>query len=111
MHKFISAVVATVALGASVGFTGATPAVAAPQGSADAAQATRAGCVKMLDLYDQGWNRYVKVKNSCGHKACFSVTVAARRDPEFSIGARKTDSFRYGGILWTEASGIKNISC
>ncbi|MGW7663200.1 hypothetical protein [Streptomyces sp. NPDC054756] len=111
MHKFVSAVVATVALGASVGFTGATQAVAAPQESADAAQATRAGCVKMVDRYNRGMNRYIKVKNSCAHKACFSVTVAARKDPEFSIGARKTESFRYSGILWTEATGIKNISC
>ncbi|MBQ0995909.1 hypothetical protein [Streptomyces sp. RK62] len=109
MRKFIGSVAAVVALGSSLSFAGATQAVAAPQ--EPAAQADRAGCVKMLDRYNQGMNRYIKVKNSCSRKACFSVTVAARRDPEFSIGANKTQSFRYGGALWTKATGIKNISC
>ena len=107
MRRFVGGIAAVVALGGSLSFVGATQAVAEPQ----AAPQARAACVKMVDRYNEGFNRYIKVKNSCGRKACFSVTVAARRDPEFSIGAHKTESFRYGGTLWTEASGIKNISC
>ncbi|QOV35518.1 hypothetical protein IM697_36540 [Streptomyces ferrugineus] len=111
MRRFVSGFAAAVALSGSLGLVGATQAVAGPQ-FAEAAQSTRAAnCVKMLDRYNQRLNRYIKVKNSCARKACFSVTVAARRDPEFSIGANKTQSFRYGGAFWTEATGIKNISC
>jgi hypothetical protein len=110
MRKFVSGILATVALSGSLGLVGATQAVAAPQG-AEQVRAAQASCVKLLDRYNKDFNRYVKVKNTCGRKACFSVTVAASRDPEFSIGAHKTDSFRYGGIAWTKASGIKNIAC
>ena len=107
MRRFISGIAAAAALGGSLTFIGATQAVAGPE----ATESARAGCVKMLDRYNKRFNRYIKVKNTCGRKACFSVTVAARRDPEFSIGPNKTDEFRYGGIAWTKASGIKNIGC
>jgi hypothetical protein len=111
MRRFVSGIAATVALGGSLGLMGATQAVAQPQ-VAEAAQSARAAnCVKMLDRYNEGFGRYIKVKNSCSRTACFSVTVAADRDPKFSIGPNKTQSFRYGGIAWTEASGIKNIDC
>ncbi|MEU0780040.1 hypothetical protein ABZ341_00485 [Streptomyces sp. NPDC006173] len=51
------------------------------------------------------------MKNSCARKACFSVTVAARRDPDLSIGKNKKESFAYGGVAWTKGSGIKNKAC
>ncbi|MEU4044280.1 hypothetical protein ACK389_30765 [Streptomyces antibioticus] len=111
MRKFVSGIAAMVALSGSLGVLGATQAVAQPQ-AAQAAQAVQAAdCVKLVDTYTKRFNRYVKVKNSCARTACFSVTVAARRDPEFSIGRNKTQSFAYGGVLWTEASGVKNIDC
>ncbi|QNS04114.1 hypothetical protein [Streptomyces xanthii] len=53
----------------------------------------------------------MRVQNTCGHKVCFSVTVAARRDPQFSIKANKTEDFRYGGTLWAKGTGLKRISC
>lgn len=110
MRKFMGSILAATAMVGALGISSGQ-ATAAPQGGRAEAGPQAASCVKALKWYNSGFNRYVTVKNSCNHKVCFSVTVAARRDPEFSIGARKTDDFSYGGILWTEGTGIKQISC
>ncbi|MER5468763.1 hypothetical protein [Streptomyces sp. NPDC002685] len=81
----------------------------APRVSQVSSQASN--CVTVVRWYNKRFNRLVEVKNSCSHKACFSVTVAARRDPDFSIGKNKKESFVYGGIAWTKGSGIKNKAC
>ncbi|MGF0170162.1 hypothetical protein ACQF36_06415 [Streptomyces sp. Marseille-Q5077] len=110
MRKFIGAALAAVAV---VGVLGASAGVATagPLTTQEAAEAKAATCVKAKKWYNEGSGRWVRVQNTCGYKVCFSVTVAAASDPEFSIGANKTQNFRYGGILWTEGTGLKRISC
>jgi hypothetical protein len=113
MRKAVAmATAATAFAGSLVGF--GTQAIAAPASTApiaSQASATAAECVTVVRWYNKRFNRYVEVKNSCARKACFSVTVAARRDPQFSIGANKKQSFRYGGIAWTKGTDIKNKPC
>lgn len=116
MRRIMGSILAATAiagvLGVSSGQATAAPRIVHAESEAQAGSVSQAAsCVKALKWYNKRFNRYVTVKNSCGHKVCFSVTVAARRDPDFSIGARKTDDFNYGGILWTEGSGLKQISC
>ncbi|MEW2259221.1 hypothetical protein [Streptomyces sp. NPDC047869] len=112
MGSILAATVVLGALGVSSG-----QAMAAPRGTQAVSKVQvesapqAATCVKVVKWYNKRFDRYVRVKNSCGHKVCFSVTVAAARDPEFSIGARRTDDFSYGGIAWSKGSGIKQISC
>lgn len=110
MRKFMGTALAAVAvvgvLGASAGVATAGP-LTAPEG----AETRAATCVKAKKWYNEGSGRWVRVQNTCSHKVCFSVTVAAASDPEFSIGANKTEDFRYGGIFWTEGTGLKRISC
>ncbi|MEU1279166.1 hypothetical protein [Streptomyces sp. NPDC005805] len=109
MRKAAGAVAAAAVAFGSMVFT-APSAIAAPQGPQETAAAP-AKCVKVVRFYSKRFNRLVEVENTCARKACFSVTVAARRDPEFAIGANKKESFRYGGTLWTQGTGIKNIGC
>ena len=113
MSRTIAFVAATAALvGSFAGFEGqamaATQSVA-PRTSQVSSQAAR--CVTVVRWYNKRFNRMVEVKNSCARKACFSVTVAARRDPDFSIGRNKKESFAYGGVAWTKGSGVKNKAC
>ncbi|MGW7286784.1 hypothetical protein ACWGH4_14995 [Streptomyces sp. NPDC054847] len=111
MRKAATTALAAATIFGAVGML-APAAVAAPQAAVqETATARVADCVKVVRWYNQRFNRMVEVENTCSRKACFSVTVAARRDPEFSIGSNKKASFRYGGIAWTKGSGIKNISC
>ncbi|MFJ7298450.1 hypothetical protein [Streptomyces sp. NPDC099088] len=106
------ATVATALAGSLAGFGG--QAMAASNGTAprvSQASSQAAGCVTVVRWYNKRFNRMVEVKNSCARTACFSVTVAARRDPDFSIGKNKKESFAYGGVAWTKGSGIKNKAC
>ncbi|MFG2576126.1 hypothetical protein [Streptomyces sp. NPDC048481] len=111
MRKLSAVAIAVSSFALAIGSASAASAAPSSQAGGASDVSVTASCLKVLDWYNSGTGRYVKVKNSCGHKACFSVTVAARSDPDFSIGANKTESFRYGGILWTEGSGIKEKNC
>lgn len=121
MRKFASAALMTTAVVGSLGLAASEAAAAvAPQGRMSVATVTeeraqdvalQATCVKPKKWFNSGSGRYVRVQNTCGGKVCFSVTVAARRDPQFSIKANKTEDFRYGGILWTKGTGLKRIGC
>lgn len=109
MRKSItSGLVAVAALGSMGLFN---PTAVAATGPAEAEAAPMASCVQVVRWYTQKWDKKVEVKNSCGYKVCFTVTVAARKDPAFSIGANRQESFRYGGSLWTTGTGIKVIGC
>ncbi|MER6393554.1 hypothetical protein ABT236_34470 [Streptomyces sp. NPDC001523] len=91
-----------------------SPVAVAATGTAEEASVATpaaASCVEVVRWYTDWPDKFVEVKNNCGSKACFSVTVAANRDPVFSIGAYRQQSFRYGGALWTSGTGIKNIGC
>ncbi|NNJ03519.1 hypothetical protein HHX38_05140 [Streptomyces sp. PKU-MA01144] len=106
------ATAATAFAGSLVGFGTQAIAAPAPTGPvASQASAEAAKCVVVVRWYTKRFSRYVEVKNSCARKACFSVTVAARRDPQFSIGPNRQQSFQYGGIAWTKGTDIKNKSC
>ncbi|MFJ9133322.1 hypothetical protein ACIRRT_09665 [Streptomyces sp. NPDC102256] len=102
------ATVATALAGSLAGFGG--QAMAVSNGTAPRVSQA-AGCVTVVRWYNKRFNRMVEVKNSCARTACFSVTVAARRDPDLSIGKNKKESFAYGGVAWTKGSGIKNKAC
>ncbi|MFJ3724942.1 hypothetical protein ACIPYQ_20575 [Streptomyces sp. NPDC090045] len=112
MRKSItSGLVAAAALGC---LSALSPAAMAATGAAEVSSAptvAAASCVEVVRWYTNWPDKFVEVKNNCGSTACFSVTVAANRDPEFSIGAYRQQSFRYGGALWTSGTGIKNIGC
>ncbi|MFH8488646.1 hypothetical protein [Streptomyces longisporoflavus] len=120
MRKFAGTALAAVVMMGALGFTGSASAAepqsgaavtVASQSTAGDVEAQRRKCVSVKKWYTKRFNRMVRVKNSCGYKVCFSVTVAASRDPEFAIGARKTQDFRYGGIAWTKGTGVKRVSC
>ncbi|MGW1882945.1 hypothetical protein [Streptomyces sp. NPDC001970] len=113
MRKSMAIATAATALVGSLGAFGAQVVAAPRDGASNMTQVSprAAGCVSVVRWYNERFNRMVEVKNTCARKACFSVTVAASRDPEFAIGANKKQSFRYGGIAWTKGSGIKNIGC
>ncbi|MFD4243179.1 hypothetical protein ACFWP3_16510 [Streptomyces sp. NPDC058525] len=107
----------TAGLAAAAAFTSLSvlsPSATAATGSTQAAEpvaTSAAACVQLVNFHTDWPSRYVTVSNTCGYTACFSVTVAAKADPEFSIGGSRQQTFRYGGALWTEGSGIKNIGC
>ncbi|MEV6753981.1 hypothetical protein [Streptomyces sp. NPDC051214] len=118
MRKFVGTTLAAAVLMGTLGMSGTavaapqsgTPTTASESASGDV-EAQRRKCVSPKKWYNKRFNRMVRVKNSCGYKVCFSVTMAASRDPEFAIGARKTEDFRYGGIAWTKGTGLKRVSC
>ncbi|MFH8988520.1 hypothetical protein [Streptomyces sp. NPDC017940] len=124
MRKFVGSTLAVAALVGTLGFSGsaaaATPqstqstqgttATTAPQDAGDFAAAAPQ-CVKAKKWFNKRFNRYVKVKNSCNYKVCFKVDLPASRDPEFAIGKRKTEDFRYGGIAWTKGRKVYRSSC
>ncbi|MEU9773426.1 MULTISPECIES: hypothetical protein [unclassified Streptomyces] len=109
MRKAVATAFAVVALLGSAGTY--APAAMAAGASQEAAVAAQADCVKVKRWYSKRFNRMVDVENTCARKVCFTVTVAARKDPLFAIGAKKKESFRYGGTLWTKGTGIKNVAC
>jgi hypothetical protein len=74
-------------------------------------QNAQADCVKVVRWYSEKSSRKVEVKNSCARQACFTVTVEWKKDPKYAIAAHKQASFRYGGTLWSQGSGIKNVAC
>ncbi|MEU6296443.1 hypothetical protein [Streptomyces erythrochromogenes] len=112
MRKTIaSGLVAAAALGTLSGISPAAVAATGDAGAAAVPAGAAASCVEVVRWYTNWPDKFVEVKNNCGSTACFSVTVAAKRDPEFSIGAYRQQSFRYGGALWTSGTGIKNIGC
>ncbi|MDK1474827.1 hypothetical protein QNO07_15600 [Streptomyces sp. 549] len=115
MRKLAAGAATAVLLGGSLGLTAGPAAAASPALGSTAPVAEvapqAAACVTVVDWYSEKSGRYVKVKNSCARTACFSVTMALRKDPSFSIGANKTASFRYGGTLGVKGSGIKNKAC
>ncbi|MCY0948281.1 hypothetical protein [Streptomyces sp. H27-S2] len=111
MRKSItSGLVAAAALG-SLSVFSPTAMAAADAAEVLPTPTAAASCVQVVRWYSNWPDKLVEVKNTCGSTACFSVTVAANRDPEFSIGANRQQSFRYGGALWTSGTGIKNIGC
>ncbi|MFF9895160.1 hypothetical protein [Streptomyces longispororuber] len=121
MRKFVGSTLAVAALAGTLGFSGSA-AAATPQDASSAKvaaasqdagdfRAAAPACVKAKKWYNKRFNRYVKVKNSCGYKVCFKVDLPASRDPKFSIAKRKTDDFRYGGIAWTKGRKVYRVSC
>ncbi|WP_254711934.1 hypothetical protein [Streptomyces sp. TRM64462] len=112
MRRTASLLAALTMAGGLVSVGGAA-AVAAPQGAAGAATiaTAQADCVKVVRWYNSRSNRMVEVRNNCARTACFTVTLDWRKDPKFSIGPNRQDSFRYAGTLWTKGTGIKNVAC
>ncbi|UYQ64410.1 hypothetical protein [Streptomyces peucetius] len=110
MRKTVTTAIAAATIFGSMGMLAPTAVAAAPA-ERQSVTARAADCVKVVRWYSKRFDRMVEVENKCSRKACFSVTVAARRDPEFAIGANKKQSFRYSGTLWTKGTGIKNIGC
>ncbi|MGW5732569.1 MULTISPECIES: hypothetical protein [Streptomyces] len=120
MRKIAGTALAAVIMMGTLGVSGSavaaepqsgTPVSVTAQSTSGDVEAQRRKCVSVKKWYNKRFNRMVRVKNACGYKVCFSVTVAASRDPEFAIGARKTEDFRYSGIAWTKGTGIKRVSC
>ncbi|MEV8530984.1 hypothetical protein [Streptomyces sp. NPDC051211] len=108
MRSKVSALFAAAAVAGSL-FVAAPAATAAENDETGADRA--ASCVQLVRFWEKGFNRMVEVKNTCSQTACFTVTVAARKDPKFSIGGNRQESFSYGGKLWSRGSGIKNVGC
>ncbi|MET9512138.1 hypothetical protein ABZX62_27460 [Streptomyces flavidovirens] len=110
MRKTISTFATGIMMVGLLTITG-TEAVAVQPAPRAVPLAAQAQCVKVVRFYNKRFNRVVEVKNSCERKACFTVTVPARRDPQFAVGAKKKQSFQYGGIAWTKGTGVKNVAC
>lgn len=108
MRKLASLAVTAVVLGGSLAFTAGQ--ATASTTAAESVQPL-ASCVTVTKWSDGKTGRYVTVKNSCSSTKCFTVTMAFRTDPKFSIGANKTQEFRYGGMLGVSGTGIKNVGC
>ncbi|BDH69295.1 hypothetical protein AB0F32_08420 [Streptomyces albidoflavus] len=108
MRKFTSAVTTTALLCGSIGL--AAGQAAAATGESAESQAA-AACVTVVKWSSEKSSRYVTVKNSCSTKKCFTVTIALRTDPQFTVGAKKQEKFRYGGTLGNKGTGIKNVAC
>ncbi|MEV6679609.1 hypothetical protein AB0N09_22540 [Streptomyces erythrochromogenes] len=112
MRRSITSGLAAAAAAASLAaISPSAIAATVPTQVAEPAPASTAACVELVGFYTDWPDRFVTVRNNCGSTACFSVTVAANRDPKFSIGGNRQQSFRYGGALWTQGTGIKNIGC
>lgn len=107
MRKFASVVFVSAMLGGSLAMAAGQAAAVENEG----VESRAAACVTAVGWSSEGSSRYVTVKNSCSSTKCFSVTMAFRTDPEFSVGANKQQKFRYGGTLGVEGTGIKNIGC
>ncbi|MEU1484132.1 hypothetical protein [Streptomyces sp. NPDC005752] len=107
MRKFASMAVTAIVMGGSLGLTAGQ---AAANSGAEEVQPL-ASCVTVSKWSTGANDRYVTVKNSCASTKCFTVTMALRTDPKFSIGANKTQEFRYGGMLGVSGTGIKNVGC
>lgn len=75
------------------------PAAMADDASRETPVAAQADRVKVERRYGRRFNRVVGVESACARRACFTVTVAARKDPLSASRATKKESFRYGGTL------------